>query len=37
MHMAASHGHVEVVTMLLDKGASFEAKDNVSNRVSLIV
>ena len=31
--MAANKGHVEVVNVLLKRGASVEAKNNVSNRI----
>ena len=34
--MAAIRGHVEVVSVLLDRGASVEAKDDVRNRISII-
>ena len=30
LHYAAEKGHLEVVRLLLDRGANIEAKDNVS-------
>ena len=36
LHRAASKGHAEVVSVLLGRGASVEAKDDVRNRISII-
>ena len=33
--MAAEKGHVDVIKLLLEAGASTEAKDNVSKRISI--
>ena len=30
LHYAANEGHLEVVSLLLDRGANIEADDNVS-------
>ena len=32
LHRAATGGHFEAVKLLLDRGASVDAKNNVSNR-----
>ena len=33
--LAASNGNADVVRLLLEAGASTEARDNVSNRISI--
>ena len=33
LHKAATGGHFEAVKLLLDRGASVDAKNNVSNRI----
>ena len=32
---AADNGHADVITLLLEAGASIEAKDDVSKRISI--
>ena len=32
---AAQNGHTDVIKLLIDAGASIEAKDNVSKRISI--
>ena len=35
--LAADHGHADTVKVLLEAGASIEAKDNVSKRMCVCV
>ena len=37
LYCAAVQGHVDIVRLLLEKGANIEAVNNVSNRTSMTV
>ena len=37
MHLAAENGHTATVSLLLEKGADIEEKDNVSNLTHLVM